>query len=167
MVDNIVGAGGILAAQNVARVAPDGYTILVGASTHIAQKAMSPAVKFDPVKDFVHITRSSYTPQVLIVAADSPYKSIDDLVAAAKRAPGKYFLHGLLTSVVNSVWITVTHATFFDIYAKNNPQFVQSAPPGINPRVLMIIMGPIFGVLFGLVAGLFAFIASKIVKKGA
>jgi hypothetical protein len=82
----------------------------------------------------------------------------------ATRAPGKYFLHGFLTSVVNSIWITAIHATFFSIYAKNNPQFVQSAPPGMNPRVLMIIMGPLFGVLFGLVAGLFAFIASKIIK---
>jgi hypothetical protein len=83
----------------------------------------------------------------------------------AKRAPGKYFLHGFLVSVVNSVWITAIHAGFFSIYAKNNPQFVQSTPPGMNPRLLMIIMGPFFGVLFGLVAGLFAFIASKIVKK--
>ncbi len=83
----------------------------------------------------------------------------------ARRAPGRYFLHGFLVSVVNSVWITAIHAGFFSIYAKNNPQFVQNAPPGMNPRVLMIIMGPLFGVLFGLVAGLFAFIASKIVKK--
>lgn len=83
----------------------------------------------------------------------------------AKRAPGKYFLHGFLVSVVNSVWITAIHAAFFSIYAKNNPQFVQSAPPGINPRLLMIIMGPILGALFGLVAGLFAFIASRILKS--
>ncbi len=85
----------------------------------------------------------------------------------ARRAPGKYFLHGFLTSVVNSIWITAIHATFFSIYAKNNPQFVQSAPPGMNPRVLMMIMGPLFGVFFGLIAGLFASIASKLVKKRA
>ena len=85
----------------------------------------------------------------------------------ATRAPGKYFLHGFLVSIVNSIWITAIHATFFSIYAKNNPQFVQSAPPGRDPRVLMIIFGPLFGVLFGLVAGLFTFIASKIVKKRA
>jgi len=83
----------------------------------------------------------------------------------AKRAPSKYFLHGFLVSVVNSIWITAIHATFFSIYAKNNPQFVQNAPPGMNPRVLMIIMGPIFGAVFGLVAGLFAFIASRFVKR--
>src|SRR5712692_7812304 len=62
----------------------------------------------------------------------------------ATRAPGKYFLHGFLASVVNSVWITAMHATFFHMYAQHNPRFVQSAPPGMNPRVLMIIMGPIF-----------------------
>ena len=85
----------------------------------------------------------------------------------AKRAPGKYFLHGFLVSIVNSIWITAIHATFFTIYAKNNPQFVQSAPPGWDPRVIMIISGPIFGIIFGLIAGLFAFVASRIVKKGA
>ena len=85
----------------------------------------------------------------------------------ATRAPGRYFLHGFLVSVVNSIWITAIHATFFSIYAKNNPQFVQSAPPGWDPRVIMIIFGPVFGVIFGLVAGLFAFVASKFVKKRA
>ncbi len=85
--------------------------------------------------------------------------------AIATRAPGKYFLHGFLISVVNSIWITILHVTFFDMYIKNNPQMVQGAPPGINPRLLMIVMGPIFGAIFGVVAGLFAFIGSKTVKK--
>src|SRR5438445_10679345 len=76
----------------------------------------------------------------------------------ATRAPGKYFLHGFLASVVNSIWITAIHATFFSMYAKNNPQFVPSVPPGMNPRVLMIVMGPLLGAVFGLAAGLFAFI---------
>jgi len=83
----------------------------------------------------------------------------------ATRASGKYFLHGFLVSVVNSIWITAIHAAFFTTYAKNNPQMVQGAPAGMNSRVLMIVMGPIVGAVFGLVAGLFAFIASKIVRK--
>ena len=70
VVDNIVGAGGILAAQNVARMAPDGYTLLLGASSHLVQKAMQPSVKFDPMKDFAHITRTAFTPSVLVVSAD-------------------------------------------------------------------------------------------------
>ncbi len=62
IVDNIVGAGGILAAQNVARMAPDGYNLLLGASSHVVQKAMEPSVQFDPMKDFAHITRTAFTP---------------------------------------------------------------------------------------------------------
>ena len=88
-IDNIVGAGGILAAQNVARMAPDGYNILMGASSHVVQKAMEPSVKFDPVKDFTHITRTAFSPSILVVSAQSPYKTVEDLVAAAKANPGK------------------------------------------------------------------------------
>jgi tripartite-type tricarboxylate transporter receptor subunit TctC len=89
VVDNTVGAGGILAAQNVSRMAPDGYNLLVGASSHIVQKAMEPNVAFDPMKDFAHITRTTFTPSVLVVAADSPYRSVEELVAAARKEPGK------------------------------------------------------------------------------
>ncbi len=89
VVENIVGAGGILAAQNVARSAPDGYNLLLGASSHVVQKAMQPSVKFDPVKDFAHITRTVFTPSVLVVSATSSYTTVEDLVAGAKAAPGK------------------------------------------------------------------------------
>ncbi len=89
VVENIVGAGGVLAAQTVARAAPDGYTLLLGASSHIVQKAMQPSLGFDPLKDFTPIARNAFTPSVLVVAANSPYKSVDDIVAAAKKDPGK------------------------------------------------------------------------------
>jgi len=86
-------------------------------------------------------------------------------VIIAKRAPGKYFLHGFLVSVVNSVWVTAIHAAFFSTYVRNNPQMVQGTPPGMNPRIIMIVAGPIVGAVMGVVAGLFAFIASKFVKR--
>jgi tripartite-type tricarboxylate transporter receptor subunit TctC len=89
IVENMVGAGGIVAGQNVVRMAPDGYNLLLGASSFVVQKLMEPGVKFDPVKDFTHITRTSYSSSVLVVRADSPYKTIEDLVAAARREPGK------------------------------------------------------------------------------
>jgi hypothetical protein len=85
----------------------------------------------------------------------------------ASRASEKYFLHGLLVSVFNGLWITAIHVTFFTTYVKNNPQMLQGTPSGINPRVMMIVMGPVVGALLGLVAGLFAFIASKIRKRPA
>ena len=89
VVENVVGAGGILAGQNVARAVPDGYTLLLGASSHVVQKAMEPSVRFDPVKDFAHVTRTAFSPSILVVSAESPYKSLDELVAAARGAPGK------------------------------------------------------------------------------
>jgi tripartite-type tricarboxylate transporter receptor subunit TctC len=89
VVDNVVGAGGILAAQGVARMPPDGYNLLLGASSHVVQKAMQPTVAFDPLKDFAPITRTAFTPSILVVSADSPYKTVQELVAAAKKDPGK------------------------------------------------------------------------------
>ena len=89
VVENIVGAGGILAAQTAARAAPDGYTLLLGASTHITQKAMQPSVKFDPVKDFAHVTRNTVSPALLVVAANAPWKTVQELIAAVKKDPGK------------------------------------------------------------------------------
>ena len=83
----------------------------------------------------------------------------------ATRAPGKYFLHGLVVSVFNGIWITAIHATFFTTYVKNNPQMLNGTPPGMNPRLMMIVMGPVVGALLGVVTGLFAFIASKIRKR--
>jgi len=89
VVENVVGAGGIVAAQNVARSAPDGLSLLLGASSHVVQKAMQPSVRFDPLKDFTHIGRVATSSSVLVVAADSPYRSLDDLLAAARQAPGR------------------------------------------------------------------------------
>jgi tripartite-type tricarboxylate transporter receptor subunit TctC len=89
VVENIVGAGGILAGQNVARMAPNGYNLLLGASSHLVQKAMQPAVQFDPMKDFAHITRTAFSPSILVVSADSTYMRVEDVVAAAQKAPGK------------------------------------------------------------------------------
>lgn len=89
VVDNIVGAGGMLAAQSVARMVPDGYSMMTASSSQVLQKAMQPNVKYDPVKDFVHVTRTDFSPAMLVVNAGSPYQSIQALVAAAKSEPGK------------------------------------------------------------------------------
>src|SRR5215510_6844287 len=83
----------------------------------------------------------------------------------AKRAPGKYFLHGFLMSIVNSVWVTATHVVFLPTYVKNNPQRVQGIPPGMNPRIIMLVAGPVVGAIMGIVAGLFALVASRVVRR--
>jgi len=86
----------------------------------------------------------------------------------AKNAPGNYFLHGFLVSIVNSIWITAVHVMFFATFVANNPDVVKmnaNMPLAEHPKRLMVIAGPVIGIISGLVLGLFAFVASKMVKR--
>lgn len=88
----------------------------------------------------------------------------------AKTCNSKYFLHGFLVSIVNSIWITVVHIFFRETYLAHHPQVAAMnqnihGTLAVHPRLAMLIMGPFFGVAFGIINGIFAFIASKIVKK--
>ena len=100
VIENKVGAAGVLAAQYVAQAAPDGYTLLMGSNTHLIQKIMQPDLKFDPLADFMPVSNMASSPTVLVVSADSPYKRVEDLIAAAKAAPGSmnYSSGGIGTS---------------------------------------------------------------------
>jgi len=90
IVDNKAGASGMLAAQAVARAAPDGYTVLITTNTtHAANEHLYKKLPYDPIKDFVPITGLGKGGQVLVVNAASPYKSVADLLAAARKTPGK------------------------------------------------------------------------------
>jgi tripartite-type tricarboxylate transporter receptor subunit TctC len=89
VVENKVGAGGVLAAQYVAQAAADGYTVLLGSNSHLIQKALQPSLMFDPEHDFLPVTVIGTSPSVLVVSANSPYRSVQDLVAALRARPGK------------------------------------------------------------------------------
>lgn len=85
----------------------------------------------------------------------------------ARNAPGKYFLHGFLVSLVNSIWITAVHSIFYDTYMANHPEVAEmNANMSVtNPRMVMILAGPIIGAVSGLVQGLLAYLASRLIKK--
>ncbi|AVG38675.1 Bug family tripartite tricarboxylate transporter substrate binding protein [Achromobacter insolitus] len=89
VVENKVGAGGVLAAQYVAQAAADGYTVLLGSNSHLIQKALQPNLMFDPENDFLPVTVIGASPSVLVVSAKSPYRTAQDLIAALKARPGK------------------------------------------------------------------------------
>ena len=89
VVENKVGAAGVLAAQVVASSPADGYTLLQGSNTHLIQKILQPGLKFDPLADFVPIGNISASPSILVVAADAPYKTAQALIAAIRAAPGR------------------------------------------------------------------------------
>ena len=88
MIDNKPGGGAIVATEYVAKSAPDGYTLLVGAS---GAMAINPAVytklPYDPVRDFIPISELGSFPLILIVNAASPIKSVAEFVAFAKANP--------------------------------------------------------------------------------
>lgn len=90
VVDNKAGASGMLAAQFVARAAPDGYTVLISTNTtHAANEHLYKKLGYDPIKDFTPVTALARGYQVLVVNTNSPHKSVGELLAAAKKAPGK------------------------------------------------------------------------------
>jgi tripartite-type tricarboxylate transporter receptor subunit TctC len=89
IVENKGGAGGNIAAETVARAAPDGYTLIMGNAPILAiNPSLYKKISFDPVKDFAPITPIAEVPLFLVVTASSPYKSVDDILAAAKKSPG-------------------------------------------------------------------------------
>ena len=86
-------------------------------------------------------------------------------VFIAKRAEGKYFFHGFLVSLINGIWMSLIHYTFFDMYAENNPEMMAkfaNLPPSVSLRLMVLLVGPIVGAVSGVVAGLFALIAGKL-----
>lgn len=89
VVDNRAGAGGTLGVTAAAKAAPDGYTILLGSSTTVAANTfLYRGFSTDPVKEFVPLALAAEAPFAFVVSATSPHKTLSDLVAAAKAAPG-------------------------------------------------------------------------------
>jgi tripartite-type tricarboxylate transporter receptor subunit TctC len=90
IIDNKPGAGAIVATEYVAKSAPDGYTLLVGAS---GAMSINPAVytklSYDSIRDFIPVSELGSFPLILIVNASSPIKSVAELVAYAKANPDK------------------------------------------------------------------------------
>jgi tripartite-type tricarboxylate transporter receptor subunit TctC len=90
IVDNKPGAGGNIGTEIIARAKPDGYTIGMGNFAPLSvNPTMFKKVNFDPIKDLAPICLIERGPLVLMVRPDSPFKSVQDIVAAAKARPGQ------------------------------------------------------------------------------
>lgn len=88
VIDNKPGAGGTIAAAAVAGAAPDGNTLLFVTSGHAGSGALY-NLRYDPVKSFVPVIKAAASPVVVVVPAGQPWKSLQELLEAARKAPGK------------------------------------------------------------------------------
>jgi tripartite-type tricarboxylate transporter receptor subunit TctC len=88
VLENRVGAGGMTGATFVARADPDGYTLLINSSAHSAIPAIFPNVPYDTARDFAAVSTLGSSPNVTVVAPDKGFKTLKELVAAAKSRSG-------------------------------------------------------------------------------
>jgi tripartite-type tricarboxylate transporter receptor subunit TctC len=89
VVENRSGAGGAIGSAAVSKSAPDGYTLLINSSAHSVNPAIFANLPYDTVKDFTDIAPLAVQPNVLVVGADSRFKTLADLIGYARANPGK------------------------------------------------------------------------------
>ena len=89
VIDNKPGAGGTIGAAQVAKSEPDGYTILIHSSGHALNPAIYPNLPYDTLKDLTGVTPLAALPNVMVVSPARGWKTVADVVAAAKARPGQ------------------------------------------------------------------------------
>ena len=88
IVENRPGAGGVIASQALVSSPPDGYTLIVVASGHATNPFLYSKLPYDTLKDFTPIVLLASSPNILLVRADSPFKTLGDMIAQARAKPG-------------------------------------------------------------------------------
>jgi len=90
IVENMPGAGGIVAANMVAKAAPDGHVLMFGDSGNMAiNPALNPSLGYDPIKDFAPVTALVSLPIILVAKPSVPAVTLDEFIALARQQPGK------------------------------------------------------------------------------
>ena len=109
VVENKPGAGGNVALDTTAKAAPDGYTLVMAQTDNVVlNPLLYSKLTYDPVKDLVPVGLVASGPAVLVVRADSPHKTLTDVVAAAKAEPGKLTFAspglGTVSHLISELW---------------------------------------------------------------
>ena len=122
IVENRAGAGGVVGADAVAKAPPDGHTLLLGSNGPLTNAPVLQArLPYDPDRDFAAVAMISRSPVTLSVRADSPFRTVADVVAAARAKPGDLSIgssgqgsatHFLIEQVMAAAGISLTHAPY-------------------------------------------------------
>ena len=145
VIDNRAGANGSIAASYVARSAPDGYTLFVTTNTtHSANPYLLKTMSYDPIKDFTPIARSGDLPFMLVINPEIPANSVAELIALAKKEPGKLsYASGSSSAIVSGA----TFARLAGIDLLHVPY--KSSPPALTDviagRVSMMFVDVLTG----------------------
>ncbi len=121
VVENRGGAGGNIGSEHVAKAAPDGYTLLLGANTLAINATLYQKLGFDPIKDFASVTMLALGPMVLVAHPGVPAKNVQELIALAKRdasklnfsSPGNGTPHHIAGELFNRMaGVSITHIPY-------------------------------------------------------
>lgn len=119
IVENRAGAAGNIGSDMTAKAAPDGYTILLIASSHVINSALYDKLPYDPIKDFTPLSQVAYYSLVLVAHPSVPAQSVSELVALAKAQPGKLALvsagNGTPTHLTAELFRTAAQIDFLHV----------------------------------------------------
>lgn len=140
IVENRAGAGGNIGSDFVAKSAPDGYTILGGTiSSHAINVSLYPKLPYDPVKSFAPVALIGTNANVLVVGANSPYKTVQELTAAAKAKPGSISFasagNGTSQHLSGELYKSIAHLDMVHVPYKGSAPAMQDVIGGQVPMM--------------------------------
>jgi tripartite-type tricarboxylate transporter receptor subunit TctC len=97
VIENRPSAGGIVASEAVARAAPDGHTLLLVTATAATAPHLFRQLPYHPINDFTFVSQVASFPHIIVVATNSPHRSLADLIAAARAQPGRINMGSVAT----------------------------------------------------------------------
>ncbi|MEO7888056.1 MAG: tripartite tricarboxylate transporter substrate binding protein [Polaromonas sp.] len=137
VVDNKGGAGGSVGSEAASRAPADGYTLLGGTvSSHAINVSLYPKLGYDPIKSFSPVVLIGSNPVVLVVGANSPYKTLQDVLAAAKAKPKSI-------SSASAGSGTSQHLSLELLGFKSGTQFIHVPYKGSGPAIQDVIGGQV------------------------